>query len=44
LRECQAERAEELARTLLAAVTAWLPASVAQQDDITFLIIDVLKP
>jgi sigma-B regulation protein RsbU (phosphoserine phosphatase) len=44
LRECQAKPAEELARALLAAVTAWLPASVAQQDDITLLIIDVLKP
>ncbi len=43
LRECQARPAEELARALLAAVTAWLPASVAQQDDITLLIIDVLK-
>jgi len=25
-----------------AAITAWRPASVPQQDDITFLIIDVL--
>jgi len=44
LRECQSKPAEELARALLGAVTAWLPTSVAQQDDITFLIIDVLKP
>jgi sigma-B regulation protein RsbU (phosphoserine phosphatase) len=44
LRECQAKPAEELARALLAAITAWRPASVAQQDDITFLIIDVFKP
>jgi sigma-B regulation protein RsbU (phosphoserine phosphatase) len=42
LRECQDEPAEELARRLLAAVTAWRPASVPQQDDITFLVIDVL--
>jgi sigma-B regulation protein RsbU (phosphoserine phosphatase) len=41
LRECQAKPAEELARQLLA-VTAWLPASVAQRDDVTFLVIDVL--
>jgi len=42
LRECQDEPAGELARRLLAAVTAWRPASVPQQDDITFLVIDVL--
>jgi sigma-B regulation protein RsbU (phosphoserine phosphatase) len=41
LRECRAEPAGELARQLLAAVTAWRPASAAQQDDITFLVIDV---
>lgn len=42
MRECQVKPAEELARQLLAAVTAWLPASVAQKDDVTFLVIDVL--
>jgi phosphoserine phosphatase RsbU/P len=42
LRECRAEPAEEVSRRLLAAVTAWRPASVPQQDDITFLVIDVL--
>jgi len=42
LRESQAKPAEELARQLLAAVTAWLPTSAPQQDDITLLIIDVL--
>jgi sigma-B regulation protein RsbU (phosphoserine phosphatase) len=42
LREGQARPAGELAGQLLAAVTAWRPPSVAQQDDITFLVIDVL--
>ena len=42
LRECQSRTAEELSQRLLAAVTAWLPASVPRQDDITFLVIDVL--
>jgi sigma-B regulation protein RsbU (phosphoserine phosphatase) len=42
LRECRAEPAEELSRRLLAAVSAWRPPSVPQQDDITFLVIDVL--
>ena len=42
LRECRSEPAEEISRRLLAAVTAWRPASVPQQDDITFLVIDVL--
>jgi sigma-B regulation protein RsbU (phosphoserine phosphatase) len=44
LRECQAQPAQELAGQLLTAVAAWLPASVPQQDDITFLIIDVFPP
>jgi phosphoserine phosphatase RsbU/P len=42
LRECRSEPAEELSRHLLGAVNAWLPPSVPQQDDITFLVIDVL--
>jgi sigma-B regulation protein RsbU (phosphoserine phosphatase) len=42
LRECRARPAEELAHQLLAAVNTWRPASVAQQDDITFVVIDVL--
>jgi sigma-B regulation protein RsbU (phosphoserine phosphatase) len=33
---------EEVSRSLLAAARAWPPASAAQQDDITFLVIDVL--
>lgn len=42
LRECQSLPAEEVSQRLRAAVAAWLPASVPQQDDITFLIIDLL--
>ena len=42
LGECQDRPAEELVRRLLAAVAAWVPASTAQQDDITLLVIDVL--
>jgi sigma-B regulation protein RsbU (phosphoserine phosphatase) len=42
LRECRSQPAEELSRRLLAAVAAWRPSSVAQQDDITFLVLDVL--
>ena len=41
LRECASRPAEELSPRLLAAVTAWRPAGVPQQDDITLLVIDV---
>ena len=42
LLECESRPAEELSAQLLAALAAWSPASVPQQDDITFLIIDAL--
>jgi sigma-B regulation protein RsbU (phosphoserine phosphatase) len=42
LRELRSRPAEELSRGLLAAVGAWRPASVPQQDDITLLVIDLL--
>jgi sigma-B regulation protein RsbU (phosphoserine phosphatase) len=42
LRELGSSPAEEVPRSLLAAVGAWRPASVPQQDDITLLVIDVL--
>jgi sigma-B regulation protein RsbU (phosphoserine phosphatase) len=44
LRECQSCPAEEVSRRLRDAVSAWLPPSPPQQDDITFLIVDVLQP
>jgi hypothetical protein len=43
LSEQRSRPAEELSRSLLAAVRAWAPASVAPQDDITLLVIDVLE-
>ena len=42
LRDCRSQPAEELSRRLLDALSAWRPASIPQQDDITFLIMDVL--
>lgn len=41
LRECRAGPAEEVSRRLRAEVAAWTPQSVAQQDDITLLVVDV---
>jgi phosphoserine phosphatase RsbU/P len=43
LREGQSRSAQELSRELLAAVAAWRPASVPQQDDITLLVVDVVR-
>jgi len=42
LDELRSRPAEELCQGLLAAVHAWPPPSVRQQDDITLLVIDVL--
>jgi sigma-B regulation protein RsbU (phosphoserine phosphatase) len=42
LRDARSRPAEELSRSLLAAVEAWRPSSVPQQDDITLLVIDVV--
>jgi sigma-B regulation protein RsbU (phosphoserine phosphatase) len=42
LRECRSATPEELSRRLLAEVAAWRPRSVAQQDDITVLVVDLL--
>ncbi len=42
LGELRSRPAEELCQELLAAVHAWPPSSVPQQDDITLLVIDVL--
>jgi sigma-B regulation protein RsbU (phosphoserine phosphatase) len=42
LRENAALPAAELSLLLLSEVRAWQPATVTQQDDITFLVIDVL--
>ena len=43
LRECRSATAEELSRRLLAEVAAWRPRSVPPQDDITVLVVDVLR-
>jgi sigma-B regulation protein RsbU (phosphoserine phosphatase) len=42
LGECRSDPAEEVSRRLRAAVAAWRPPSVPQQDDITFLAIETL--
>jgi phosphoserine phosphatase RsbU/P len=42
LRDSSSHPAAELSLLLLAGVRAWQPASKPQQDDITFLVIDVL--
>jgi len=42
LREAASEPANEVSGRLLSAVAAWRPRAVAQQDDITFVVIDVL--
>lgn len=41
LGELRSRPAEEASRALLAAVRAWVPPSVPQQDDITLLVIDL---
>ncbi|HYN01015.1 MAG TPA: PP2C family protein-serine/threonine phosphatase [Vicinamibacteria bacterium] len=43
LNELRSRPAEEASRALLAAVRAWVPPSVPQQDDITLLVIDLLE-
>ena len=42
LHDNQSRPAADLSLLLLAEVRAWQPASTPQQDDITFLLIDVL--
>ena len=42
LSDNQSRPAAELSLLLLDAVRAWPPTSTSQQDDITFLVIDVL--
>ena len=42
LRENRALSASDLSRKLLSALQSWQPASLAQQDDITLVVVDAL--